>query len=80
MEHGLEANKKKVRKKFHSDTQTGIFLLCFKNTVFDKTNKDGGYKGSAKMIGGVCTAICSSWYTFLSNKSCISSIFDYIMK
>ena len=26
------------------------------NTAFDKTNKDGGYKGSAKMIvGGVCT-------------------------
>ena len=26
------------------------------NAAFDKTNKDGGYKGSAKMIvGGVCT-------------------------
>ena len=26
------------------------------NTAFDKTNKDRGYKGSAKMIvGGVCT-------------------------
>ena len=26
------------------------------NTAFDKTNKDRGYKGDAKMIvGGVCT-------------------------
>ena len=33
------------------DTETNRIQI--NNTVFDNTNKDGGYKGSVKMIEGV---------------------------